>query len=372
MAEDQFDVIMVGAGIAGCTAAYILANAGLCVLVVERGTEPGAKNLTGGVVYTHSFEHIFPDFLAQAPLERQITRRVHYALNDKTLSPIQNCTLSLTPSDAWTVLRGKLDGWLAAQAEDAGAMIVSGIRVDRLLCREGQVVGIDADGEEMEASAVILADGISGQLAQRFGLREEHTPSQVSVGAKGLFLMDADTMSSRFGNEGLEMTVCGSLPGGFQWDGFFYTNRDSLSVGITVPISAIVGGMEETVPALWDAFLALPAIDELVDGGELAEYGAHMLYSGSSFSPEGLYAPGLLLAGDAAGFTINTGICVRGMDLAAESGRLAAEAVIRAHEAGDFSAEQLSSYRDAVCNSFIRSDMEKGSAFLGARGATET
>ena len=368
MAEDQFDVIIVGAGVAGCTAAYVLANAGLCVLVVERGTEPGAKNLTGGVLYTHAFERIFPEFLSNAPLERQITRKLHYVLNDRILSPIQDDAPSFTSSGAWSVLRGKLDGWLAAQAEEAGAMIVSGVKVDQLLCREGQVTGIIADGEEMESSAVILADGIGGQLAHRFGLRCEHAPSQVAVGVKGLFLMDPDVMSNRFGQDGVEMTVRGMLPGGFTWDGFFYTNRDSLSVGITVPVDAVVHGLNQSVPALWDSFLGLSAIDELMEGSNLAEYAAHMLYMGSSFSSEGLYAPGLLLAGDAAGFTVNVGTCVRGMDLAAESGRLAAEAVIRAHEEGDFSSRQLSSYQKAVCDSFIRSDMNKGAECLIARG----
>jgi electron transfer flavoprotein-quinone oxidoreductase len=64
------------------------------------------------------------------------------------------------------------------------------------------------------------------------------------------------------------------------------------------------------------------------------------------------------VTGDAAGFVVNLGFTVRGMDFAVESGRLAAEAVIAAKEAGDFSKEQLSSYVKALEDSFIMKDMK--------------
>ena len=63
----DFDVIVVGAGLAGNTAAYLLAKAGLGVLVVERSETIGGKNVTGGRMYSHSLERIFPDFAKEAP-----------------------------------------------------------------------------------------------------------------------------------------------------------------------------------------------------------------------------------------------------------------------------------------------------------------
>ena len=77
----DFDVIVVGAGIAGCVTAYQLARAGHEVLVVERGTQPGAKNLSGGVLYCRVMEQVWPDFVRQAPVERVITRNCLSFLN---------------------------------------------------------------------------------------------------------------------------------------------------------------------------------------------------------------------------------------------------------------------------------------------------
>ena len=70
----DFDVIVVGAGLAGNTAAYLLAKAGLGVLVIERSETIGGKNVTGGRMYSHSLEKIFPDFAKEAPLGRRITK----------------------------------------------------------------------------------------------------------------------------------------------------------------------------------------------------------------------------------------------------------------------------------------------------------
>ncbi|WP_419831195.1 FAD-dependent oxidoreductase [Endozoicomonas atrinae] len=86
MSEDKFDVIIVGAGLAGCISAYLLAKAGLETLVIERGNFPGSKNVTGGRLYAHSIEKIFPNFAEEAPVERCI---VHEKVSFICLSPHQ-------------------------------------------------------------------------------------------------------------------------------------------------------------------------------------------------------------------------------------------------------------------------------------------
>ena len=74
MSDEKFDAIIVGAGVAGCTAAYVMAKAGLDVLVIERGDTAGSKNMTGGRLYAHSLEKIIPGFAQSAPVERKITK----------------------------------------------------------------------------------------------------------------------------------------------------------------------------------------------------------------------------------------------------------------------------------------------------------
>ena len=80
-AEPDFEVIVVGAGIAGCVTAYQLAQQGRSVLLIERGEAAGAKNLSGGVLYSRGIQEVFPDFLAEAPVERRITKNVVQFLN---------------------------------------------------------------------------------------------------------------------------------------------------------------------------------------------------------------------------------------------------------------------------------------------------
>lgn len=74
MSDDKFDAIVVGAGVAGTVAAYVMAKAGLDVLVIERGNSAGSKNMTGGRLYAHSIESIMPGFATSAPIERVVTR----------------------------------------------------------------------------------------------------------------------------------------------------------------------------------------------------------------------------------------------------------------------------------------------------------
>lgn len=87
MAEEKFDVIIVGGGITGCVAAYLLAQAEMEVLVVERAEEAGQKAVTGGRMYGHAMEKIFPGFGEEAPVERKIVRERISSWQRKLLQP---------------------------------------------------------------------------------------------------------------------------------------------------------------------------------------------------------------------------------------------------------------------------------------------
>ena len=75
MSEEKFDAIIVGGGLAGATAAYILANAGMEVLLADRGDFCGSKNVTGGRLYAHSLEKVFPASRRRRPLSAKSRTR---------------------------------------------------------------------------------------------------------------------------------------------------------------------------------------------------------------------------------------------------------------------------------------------------------
>ena len=118
----DFDAVVVGAGCAGSVAAYQLASAGKSVLLIERGADAGAKNMTGGRIYTHSLEAVFPDFAEEAPLERKITtERISFITEDEnTTMEFASPRLGRPENASYSVLRGPFDRWLASKAEQAG------------------------------------------------------------------------------------------------------------------------------------------------------------------------------------------------------------------------------------------------------------
>ena len=376
MSEEKFGAIIVGGGLAGCSAAIVLARAGLEVLVIERGDYCGAKNMTGGRLYGHSLEKIIPNFAEEAPIERKVKReKVSLMSADGSLDiGYGSKKLSAAPESAsYTVLHAKFDQWLAEKAEEAGAEIATGFVVDELIVQDGKVVGINADGEEMYADVVILADGVNSLLAQQIGMKKELEPNQVAVGAKETIRLSEEIINQRFGltgDEGMAWLSAGDPTDGSFGGGFLYTNKDTISIGVVATLSDI-GHSELSVPQMLERFKNHPSVAPYLEGGETIEYSGHLVpEEGLHMVPE-LYRDGVLVAGDAAGFCVNLGFTVRGMDFAIESGRLAAEAVIKAHEAGDFSAATLSSYATALNYSFIMRDLKSFKGFptvLSLRG----
>lgn len=376
MSEEKFDAIIVGGGLAGCSAAIVLANAGLEVLLVERGDFCGAKNMTGGRLYGHSLEKIIPNFAEEAPVERKITKEKVSLMSPEGSLDIgfRSKKLSSEADNAsYTVLRATFDQWLASKAEEAGVEIIPGILVDNLILEDGKVVGVEATGEELYADVVVIADGVNSLLAQKIGMKKELEPHQVAVGAKEVIRLGEEVINQRFGigsEEGVAWLSCGDPTMGGFGGGLVYTNKDTVSVGIVATLSDI-GHTDLSINQLLDRFKEHPSIAPYIEGGETIEYSGHLVpEEGIHMIPE-LYRDGVLVVGDAAGFCINLGFTVRGMDFAVESGRLAAETIIKAHGLGDFSAEILSDYAKRLENSFIMKDMKTYKGFPTLLGRRE-
>ena len=109
--ERDFEVVVIGSGCAGAVAAYVAASAGKSVLVIERGNFAGAKNMTGGRIYSHSLKKVFPDFEQEAPLERKITHERIAMLNTDSEMTIDftSPVLAEEGKDSYSVLRGPFD-----------------------------------------------------------------------------------------------------------------------------------------------------------------------------------------------------------------------------------------------------------------------
>ncbi|HYH11513.1 MAG TPA: FAD-dependent oxidoreductase, partial [Thermomicrobiales bacterium] len=138
--------------------------------------------------------------------------------------------------------------------------------------------------------------------------------------------------------------------------GFIYTNKDSLSIGTGALLSDLITS-GRNVNDMLDRFKAHPAIQPLIEGAELDEYGAHLIPEGGYNRLPTLIADGVMLVGDAAGL-VNP-LNREGANLAMMSGKLAGQAIIHASEIGDFSAVGLSKYRELLEESFVLKDLYK-------------
>ncbi len=337
--EEKFDAIIVGAGPAGSACAYILAREGKNVLVIERGVTAGSKNVTGGRLYTYALELVEPGLHSQAPLERKVVREQIMMLGSNSAVTVDylDYTFKDDVPQSYTVLRAPFDEWFAGKAEEQGAMVATGIRVDDLLIQDGKVIGVQAGEDEMYADVVVAADGINSFMAQKAGLRGDLTGHAVGVGVKEIIELPAATIQERFNNkpdEGTARVILGCTEG-IQGGGFLYTNKDSISLGIVFsPESAAQQG--KTIQEIYQDFKMHPAIYPLIEDGTTVEYGAHLVpESGWRGVPRTLYRDGFIVVGDAAGFCINTGTILRGIDLAIVSGVAAAKAILNAQNGTD-------------------------------------
>jgi electron transfer flavoprotein-quinone oxidoreductase len=369
---EKVEFVVVGAGLAGLATAMVLAEAGAEVLVVERGDYPGSKNVTGGRLYLGPVRPYLPDLWDKAPLERRVVKeRLAMMTPDSSITVELNSERFRSPPyPSYTLLRATFDQWLADQAAERGALVISGYKVDDLVIEEGRVAGIVSAGDEIRADAIVAADGALSFIAEKAGLRKRLAAKNYAVAAKEVIELPAPTIEDRFGleeGEGAAQLFFGDLTQGMSGGGFLYTNRESLSLGLVIAIHDLMeqikpGRNVEQSPAsphdLLEAFKARPEIRPLIAGGHPVEYSAHVIPEGGFQALPRLVTDGMVVVGDAAGFALNMGVTVRGMDFALASGVMAARALLHARERGDFSAASLAYYETLLKDSFVWQDLK--------------
>ena len=384
--DNAYDAIVVGAGLAGSAAAITMAREGLDVLIVERGTYPGAKNVFGGVMYTPTIRELVD--LDSAPTERYVAERRYAMLTDEDeiAASVRIGDWHEQPhNDSFTVIRGDFDEWFAAQAVEEGATLITETTVTDLVRENGQIVGVEADRPDgtIRAPVVVLAEGGNSLVSEGAGLKDRSDREHVAVAVKEVLEFPGDSRSvieDRFqlvDEDGAAYHYFGTGAVGDAFGGaFLYTNDDTISVGLAYRIEDAVSAGISPQDRL-DEFKTHPAVAPIFRDARTVEYSAKTIPEGGAAAMPDLVHDGAVLVGDTAGLVLNNGIHLEGTNMAVESGYHAGKAVVETLEsrparaapvtgespvAADggvtVRASDLQSYPEALNESFVVENLE--------------
>ncbi|GAE47761.1 electron transfer flavoprotein-quinone oxidoreductase FixC [Mesobacillus boroniphilus JCM 21738] len=361
--SEKFDVIVVGAGPAGTSCAYNCAKNGLKVLLIERGEYPGSKNVMGGVLYRKQMEDIIPEFWKDAPLERPVVEQRFWMMDKESVVQFgyKGLEWAVEPYNNFTVLRAQFDQWFAQKAVEQGALLINETVVTECIVENGKVIGVRTDRPDGEAFAdvVVLADGVNSLLSKQLGFHREFRPDEVALTVMEVINLPKDKINDRFnleGNHGTTIEIFGDSTKGNLGTAFLYTNKESLNIGVGTTLSSMIKAKLKPYELL-DYLKKHPMVRPYLEGGESAEYLAHLIPEGGFNSVPRVAGNGVLVVGDAA--QLVNAIHREGSNMAMASGQMAAEAIVEAKKDGDFSENSLNRYKEALFGSFIIKDLEK-------------
>ena len=378
----EFDVVIVGAGPAGLSAACRLkqkatdAGQEISVCVVEKGSEVGAHLLSGAVFETRALDELFPNWKELgAPLNTPVKRDDIYLLkNAEKGRKIPNFFVPKTMHNEgnYIISLGNLCRWLAQQAENLGVEVYPGFAAQEALINEDGAVygiltgdmGVDRDGNpkdgmytpgmELRAKYTLFAEGCRGhigkQLNKRYNLDSEADAQHYGIGIKEIW--DIDPAKHE---EGLVVHTAGwpldnDNPGG---SFLYHTENNQVAVGLIVDLS-----YSNPYLSPFDEFQRYkhhPLVSQYLEGGTRVAYGARALTKGGFNSLPKMVFPGGALIGCDLG-TLNFAK-IKGNHTAMKSGMLAAEAAADAVLQGREGGDELTAYVDAFNSSWLQEDL---------------
>ncbi len=370
----EFDVVIVGAGPAGLSAAIRLKQLApdVSVVVVEKGSEVGAHILSGAVIDPIGLDSLIPEWRGEdTPIKTKVTSDRFYALGESGALrlPLTFMPPLMSNHGNFIVSLGEVCRYLARKAEALGVEIYPGFAAAELLLDNNAVAGIatgdmgigkDGDnksgfarGMELRGKYTLFAEGARGSLSkiliERFGLSQNRQPQKFGIGLKELWQVAPDKHRRGLAQHTLGWPLGNATGGG----SFLYHFDDNLvAVGFVVHLNyknPYLSPFEE-----FQRFKTHPLVRDTFAGGKRICYGARAITEGGYQSVPKLVFPGGALIGCAAGF-VNVPR-IKGSHNAMLSGMLAAEHVAAALAAGRAN-DEISTYEEAWRSSPIGRDL---------------
>ncbi|MBS1106134.1 MAG: electron transfer flavoprotein-ubiquinone oxidoreductase [Deltaproteobacteria bacterium] len=349
------------------------------ILVIEKSASLGDHSLSGAVINTKAIAELMPDFMEQGFPTEYICDDASFYLFFRSFSiksPI--CPPNFQKTGYHVASLSNVVKWLGAKCEEAGIEIYPGFAGDQLLVEGNRVVGVrigdmgvDKNGKpkanyqpgmDIFAKVTVLGEGVRGsltkQLIDRFDLQGRY-PQVYETGIKEIWRVKPEKHKPG-------RVIHGALFPDFlsQFNGMWlYDMKDNLvSFGFVTMLDSKNPFNDPHLEA--QKFKTTPFMRDLLDGAELVRYGAKALPVSGIYAQPKLYCDGALLVGDAA--SMCNAFRLSGIHLAMKSGMLAAETIIDALAADDFSAATLGGYTERYRNSWAHAEHMEARNFHGS------